>query len=112
MGDTPITKFTLRFRNPRNHELLGFVADRFGVTKNQLAEEMLERELSAAALLLERDLAGTLDLLRSYRRDERIDADIQAFAEGEAYGEDPLKSRMLEQGGPRDSLGVLDAFSS
>lgn len=112
MHDTAITKFTLRFRNPRNHELLGFVAERFGVTKNQLAEEMLERELSAAALFLERDLAGTLDVLRSYRRDEQMDSDIQAFAEGEAYGDDPLKSRMLEHGGPKDALGVLDAFSS
>lgn len=112
MSNPPTTKFTLRFHNPRNHELLGFVASRFGVTKNQLVEEILERELSAAALLLERDLAGTLDLLRSYRRAQQLDADVQAFAQGEAYGDDPLKSRMLDRGATTDALGVFDAFSS
>lgn len=42
-------KFTLRFHNRRTHELLGVIAEKIGVSKNQLAEQMLERELSAAA---------------------------------------------------------------
>jgi hypothetical protein len=53
------TKFTLRFRNPETHEILGLVADRYGVSMNQLAEDMLERELRAAALVLELDLSET-----------------------------------------------------
>jgi hypothetical protein len=44
----------------------------WGISKNQLAEEMLERELQAAALLLERDLTGTLELLHNYRKDEHL----------------------------------------
>jgi len=48
-------KFTLRFRNRQTHELLGLVADQLGMSKNRLAEQMLERELDAAARLVERD---------------------------------------------------------
>ncbi len=107
------TKFTLRFRSPQTHELLGVVADELGLSKNQLAEQMLERELQAAALSLELDLAGTLELLQSYNRDTDVESHIQAFAEGEAYGDDPLRSRArdtVEFG--RDVFGIADVFSS
>jgi hypothetical protein len=107
MPTTP-PKFTLRFHNRSNHELLGLLAERYGVTKNQLAEEMLERELQAAALLLEQDLTGTLALLRNYRRDEHLQQAIADFAEAEANEEDPIKARMVET--PRDAYGVAEAF--
>jgi hypothetical protein len=111
MSET-ITKFTLRFHNARTHELLGLVADRYGVSKNQLAEEMLERELEAAALLVERELSSTLQSLREYRRDERLAEDIQAVAEAEVYGADPLKSRAAEPLEVADVFGAMEAFSS
>jgi hypothetical protein len=107
------TKFTLRFHSQRTHDLLGVVADQFGVSKNSLAEEMLERELEAAALLVERDLDQTLRRLHDYRSEKRLDEDVEAFAEGEAYGEDPLRARMVEpaeQAGLADPYGVLRAF--
>jgi hypothetical protein len=110
MSTTP--KFTLRFRNPKTHEVLGLVAERYGVSKNQLAEEMLERELQAAALLLELDLSETLDVLRDYNRGERLDQAIEEIAEAEAYEEDPLKARMVHAPGSYDAHGVLDAFAS
>ena len=110
MGRTAPPKFTLRFHNRSNHEILGLLAERYGVTKNQLAEEMLERELQAAALLLEQDLTGTLALLRNFRRDEHLPAAIEAFAQAEAYAEDPIKTRMVEAPRARDVYGVADAF--
>lgn len=110
MGDAAPPKFTLRFRNRSNHEVLGLLAERYGVTKNQLAEEMLERELHAAALLLEQDLTGTLALLRGYRRDEHLPAAIEAFAQAEAYGDDPIRTRMVDAPRTRDAYGVADAF--
>jgi hypothetical protein len=110
MGTT--TKFTLRFRNPKTHEVLGLVAERYGVSKNQLAEEMLERELQAAALLLELDLSETLDLLRNYNRNERLDQAIEEIAEAEAYETDPLKARMADAREPYDAHGVMEAFTS
>ena len=73
MGIAATPKFTLRFRNARTHEILGVVADKLGISKNQLAEQMLERELHAAALSLEQDLAGTLALLQSYNREEQVE---------------------------------------
>jgi hypothetical protein len=103
-------KFTLRFRNRQTHELLGLVADQLGMSKNRLAEQMLERELDAAALLVERDLDSTLRDLRAYRREERLAEDVAAFAEGEAYGEDPLRARMVEPAELGDAFGVMKAF--
>jgi hypothetical protein len=106
------TKFTLRFHSPQTHEMLGVVADELGMSKNQLAEQMLERELQAAALSLERDLAGTLALLQSYNRDADVEDHIQAFAEGEGYGDDPLRSRARDTVGfGRDVFGIADVFS-
>src|ERR1700689_2028019 len=93
------TKFTLRFRSAQTHEMLGVVAEQFGMSKNQLAEQMLERELHAAALSLEQDLAGTLALLQSYNREDQVENYIRAFAEGEAYGDDPLRSRFRDTAG-------------
>jgi hypothetical protein len=51
---------------------------------------MLERELPAAALALELDLTGTLDLLRTYNRGEHLEQQaIEEFAQAEAGGENP-----------------------
>ena len=108
------TKFTLRFHNQRTHELLGVVADQLGVSKNSLAEQMLERELEVAALLVANDLDDTLRKLREYPREERLEEDIQAIAEAEAYADDPLKARMVEPAETASELtdpyGVLEAF--
>lgn len=105
------TKFTLRFHNQRTHDLLGLVAEQFGVSKNQLAEELLQRELEAAALLIERDVTDTLELLKGYRRSERLAGDIRAFAEAEVQEVDPLRSRMASPAEVRDAYGVAEAFS-
>ena len=108
MSSAATPKFTLRFRNRSNHEILGLLAERYGVSK--LAEEMLERELQAAALLLERDLTGTLALLRRYRRDEHLEQAIAEFAQAEAYEDDPIKTRMVDEPRTHDVYGVADAF--
>jgi hypothetical protein len=82
------------------------------VSKNQLAEEMLERELRAASLLLERDLTGTLELLRSYRTADRLQADIEAVAHAEAYEHDPLVSHREETASATDAYGIGAMFAS
>jgi hypothetical protein len=105
-------KFTLRFRNPETHEILGLVADRYGVSMNQLAEDMLERELRAAALVLELDLSGTLDLLRGYNRAEHLERAIEEFAEAEGGERDPLRARLAETPTTHDAHGVLEAFAN
>ena len=92
--------------------MLGLVAERLGVSKNQLAEEMLERELGAASLLLEQDLTGTLELLRSYRTADRLQADIEAVAHAEAYEQDPLRSRRAKTAGMADAYGIGAMFAA
>lgn len=104
-------KFTLRFRNERNHEILGLLAERYGVSKNALAEEMLERELQAAALVLEQDLTGTLAQLRTYQRDEHLEQAIADFAQAEASENDPIKARMVQSPLTHDAYGVAEAFA-
>jgi hypothetical protein len=109
--DAP-AKFTLRFHNSGTHEMLGLVAERFGMSKNQLAEEMLERELRAASLMLEQDLVGTLKLLRSFRTADRLQADIEAVARAEAYEQDPLRSQRVEQAPTADAYGIGAMFAA
>lgn len=109
---TDVAKFTLRFQNRQTHELLGLVADQLGISKNRLAEEMLARELEVAALLVEQDLGDTLRRLHEYRRDERLADDVKAFAEGEAFAEDPLRVRMTGPGELGDAFGVMQSFGS
>jgi len=108
--DTP--KFTLRFHKPGNHELLGLLAERYGVSKNQLAEDMLERELQAAALLLERDLTGTLELLRGYRRSEHLESAIDDIARAEAHENDPITTGMVATPITGDAYGIADVFAA
>jgi hypothetical protein len=108
---SPPAKFTLRFRNARTHEMLGVLAERWGMSRNQLAEEMLERELQAAALLLEQDLTGTLEALRNYRRGEHLDGAIAAFAHAEAYEDDPVRAQLVDvRAQMADSAHLQDAF--
>lgn len=73
---------------------------------------MLERELEAAALLVERDLDGTLRQLHGYRRDDQLENGIAAFAEGEALGDDPLRARMVEAPKLADAYGVMESFGA
>src|ERR1035438_6650128 len=112
MSDPNTPKFTLRFHKPGNHELLGLLAERYGVSKNQLAEDMLERELQAAALLLERDLTGTLELLRSYRRSEHLESAIDDIARAEAHENDPIATNMAATPITGDAYGIADVFAA
>jgi hypothetical protein len=109
VADSP--KFTLRFHRPGNHELLGLLAEHHGISKNQLAEEMLERELQAGALLLEQDLTGTLELLHRYRKSEHLERAIDDIARAEAYEDDPISTRMALTDSARDAYGIADVFA-
>ena len=98
--------FPLRFESERTRELLRIVADRRGTSMNQLAEEMIERELQVLALGLESSLSRTIVALRSYRGARPAEA-WDAFAEAEALPE-PMATRRayLEE----DPFGVARAF--
>ena len=104
-----MTKLTLRLHDERLNELLGLVAKRYGMSKNQLIEQLLERELQAAAMVIEQDLSTTIEQLRRYRAGDQQAAAIDLVAAGEAAAADPMQARRVTAG--NDAFGVLDAFA-
>jgi hypothetical protein len=107
---TKSPKFTLRFQREETHDLLRMVADRFDMSMNALAEEMISRELQAIGLSIEQDLYGTLELIQRYRGED-AQAGLDAFARAEVVEEDPMRSRMATQDRATDAFGVAEAFS-
>ncbi len=98
--------FPLRFENDRTRDLLRVIAERRHTSMNQLAEEMIERELQVLALGLESSMSRTIDLLRSYRGERRAET-WAAFAEAEALPE-PIATRHAHV--EEDPFGVARAF--
>jgi hypothetical protein len=80
--------FTLRFENPRTHELLALVADEMNVSMSALAESMIANQLGSYAAALEQELSDTLAKLAEYRDDP--DRDVRAFALAEVSHHDPV----------------------
>lgn len=72
---------------------------------------MIEREVHAAALLLEQDLMGTLDLLHGYRREDHLEQAIAGFAHTEAHEEDLITTRMVASARTGDAFGIAEAFA-
>ncbi len=63
---------------------------------NQLAEELIERELEVMALGLESSLSRTLEVLKEYQGAGRREA-WSMFAEAEAL-DDPIRARRADHG--------------
>ena len=98
--------FPLRFSNESTRERLRAVAGQLGTSMNQLAEEMIDRELAALSLGLESELEDTIRRLRELRRAD-IDRSLVDWAESEGQP-DPISARMrvvLE-----DPFGITAAF--
>lgn len=102
----PRTVFPLRFESERTREMLRLVAEQRGTSMNQLAEEMIERELEVLALGLEVSLTRTMELLASYRGEGRTEA-WDAFAEGEGQP-DPVRTTRKHP--DADRFGIAQAF--
>jgi hypothetical protein len=98
--------FPLRFENERTRELLRVVAEQQHMSMNQLAEEMIERELQVLALGLESNLSETIELLRAYRGEGRAEAWAE-FADAEELPE-PIAARRVQP--DEDAFGVARAF--
>jgi hypothetical protein len=105
-----MAKLTLRLRDDRTAELLTVVAKRYGLSKNELIEQLLERELQAAAMVIEQDLSSTIEQLRSYRAADDRAAAIEAVARAEGSEEDPMQARRAAAPG-EDAYGIMDAFA-
>jgi hypothetical protein len=76
---------------------------------NQLAEEMIERELEVMALGIEDTLSRTIELLRSYRGQGRAES-WSRFAEAEGLPEPVMTQRI--QRDQDDPYGIARAFEA
>lgn len=75
---------------------------------SELAERAIEHELAIIGSELEEKLRRTIELLDDFRQ-ERLAADIEAFARAEVTEDDPLRSRAATS--RTDRLGVGAAFA-
>ena len=103
-----MAKLTLRLRDERTNELLGVIAQHYGISKNQLIEQLLERDLEAAAMVIEHELTRTVEQLRRYRASAHQRAAIELVAAAEAEV-DPTSARRAGAG--RDAFGILDVLA-
>ena len=97
---------TLHFRNEETPRDLERAAEVLGVSKDELAEVAIERELAAVGAGLEGRLARALDRLKSYGPDD-LERDIREFARSEVEFEDPLQARLVES---PDAYGIGALF--
>lgn len=102
------SSFPLRFEHERTRELLRLVAERQQTSMNQLAEEMIERELEVMALGLEVTMSRTIELLRDYRGGLGEES-WSTFAEAEGLPEPVIARRV---GPDQDPFGVARAFEA
>lgn len=99
---------TLHFRNEETLRYLEQAAEALGVSKDELAESAIERELALGAHTEDR-LALTLDRLRSQGPGD-LERDIQEFARSEMDFDDPFRSRFAETPDPH-GIGALFGHS-
>jgi hypothetical protein len=98
---------TLRFKRSALHGRLRRVSKMIGVSMNELAEVAIERELDLLAADLEQELMETVKTLRSWQYDEgELERDAAAFAAGEAFERDPVRSKNVV-----DPAGIGELFA-
>ncbi len=109
--------FPLRIRTPRLRELVRAVAEREGISQNELLEQAAEHEVIARGALLADELEASAQHLRaltSTTMADRIAQSIDAFVAAEAMA-DPIRPRQITRdtrtmpGSP--GLGAVAAFT-
>lgn len=99
MGLMTRPTFPLRFSEPRLRELVRVVAEREGISQNELLEQAAEHEIIARGALLADELeasAATLRTLTAPAAAGLIEASVASFVEGEALPE-PMRPRKIER---------------
>jgi hypothetical protein len=113
----PRPTFPLRFTQERVRDLVRIVAEREGISQNELLEQAAEHEVIARGALLADELEATAAALRAVTVSamaKDVEASITAFAEAEALP-DPLRARRITrsaESSPAGSsrIGAVAAF--
>lgn len=108
--------FPLRFSQPRLRELVRVVADREGISQNELLEQAAEHEIVARGALLAEELEAVASDLRAMTAlvaAEVVEASVSAFIEGERLSE-PMRphmiNRQIRERSTRSRIGAVAAF--
>jgi hypothetical protein len=117
MKDMTRPTFPLRLRNDRVRELVRIVAEREGISQNELLEQAAEHEVVARGALLADELEASAVRLRALRAatmDALIEASVREFTEAEALP-DPLRPRQISRPPERaaavtGAIGAVAAF--
>jgi hypothetical protein len=108
--------FPLRFRHERVRELVRLVAEREGISQNELLEQAAEHEVVARGALLIEELEASTARLRTlttaaYR--SLVESSLDDFAEGESLP-DPLRPRQItpqpDSNSAKAGYGAVAAF--
>lgn len=110
------TAFPLRFKNPANRDALRHIAELTGMSMTDIAERAIEHEVVLLAVDLDARLSQALDIVRRYQPDRDFDRYVEAAAEGERAGLDPMRNtrRASPSSGTTissDPFGVAAAFA-
>lgn len=110
------TAFPLRFKNPANRDALRHIAELTGMSMTDIAEQAIEHEVVLLAVDLDARLSQALDIVRRYQPDRDFDRYVEAAAEGERAGLDPMRntrraSPSSETTISSDPFGVAAAFA-
>lgn len=93
------SRYPLRLRNQGVRELVRIVAEREGISQNELLEQAAEHEVVARGALLVEELEASAAQLRgatSDAIDALVDKSLDLFAEGEGLAE-PLTPRRVSR---------------
>ena len=110
------TAFPLRFKNPANRDALRHMAELTGMSMTDIAEQAIEHEVVLLAVDLDASLSQALDIVRRYQPDRDFDRYVEAAAEGERAGLDPMRntrraSPASETTISSDPFGIAAAFA-
>lgn len=114
----PRETFPLRFKDARNREALGRMAEMTGRSMTAIAEDAIAHEVVLLSADLEQRLMESLELVRSYTPDEHLDAYLDAIAAEDTDLGPGLRAVAASAQNHRSrhphsasALGVLAAFS-
>ena len=106
--------FPLRLRDDRLRDLVRMVAEREGISQNELLEQAAEHEVLARGALLADELEASAAQLRNLRAKAMttlVEASVQEFVEAEART-DPLRPRRIERPDESASAGSIGAVAA
>ncbi len=108
-----VSTFPLRFRQPHIRELVRVVAEREGISQNELLEQAAEHEVVARGALLAEELlasATRLGTMSAAAYQSLVESSLEEFARGESLP-DPLRSRLITRHPDTDGgFGAVAAF--